>query len=241
MRTALLIAAALLAFAAGAAARLPLSAALALSGARDAGLDWRAAEGTIWSGRVYGLGLHGYALGDAHAALAPLSLVTLSPRVTLGLAGPEAEAQATVTLRPGYLSLRDGAARLRLAEMVAIDPRLRARGGTLTAEDVEIVMQDGRCVRASGALASDALTYGFGGDWRGPPLSGALSCADGALAMHLAGRDETQEIEAEALLGGGYSVEARVHSQDPDLARIAPLIGFTEYGEGWRYQWSFAP
>ena len=229
--------------AAGSAARLPLSVALALSGARGAGLDWRAAEGTVWNGQVRGLALRDYLLGDVRVSLSPFSLLTLSPRAALRLDGPEAEAEAQVALRPGgALRVSNGAARLRLAEIVAIDPRLRARGGTLTAEQASFALRDGRCVEASGQLASDALTYGLGGDWRGPALTGGFACEAGVVVAHLSGAEEGQEVETAAHLGGGdYRVEAVVRSSDPDMARIAPLIGFSEYGEGWRYQRSFAP
>ncbi len=241
MRAALLIFVFALAFLAGAVARFPLSAALSLGGARAEGLDWRAAEGTVWSGRVRGLTVRDYPLGDASLSLSPLSLLTLSPAADVALAGPEANGRARIVLTPGGAArLSDGQASLRLSELTAIDARLRARGGSLTARDVEIAFRDGRCTQARGALQTDALTYGFGGDWRGPVLDGAMACDNGVLVMALTGADEAQEVEARAMLGRGETrVEAAVRSDDPALARIAPLIGFTPYGEGWRYQRSF--
>ena len=241
MRRALLVVFVALAFAAGLAARFPLSAALAVSGVRDAGLEWRKAEGTIWSGKIRGVDIQGYHLGDVHAALSPLSLLTVSPRIAATLSGPEADARASLAFGLRQTRIAAGAAHLRLSEIMAIDPRLRMRGGALTADDVEVILRDGRCISASGALASNALTFGLGGDWRGPLLAGTLSCEDGVIVMRLAGADEAQQIAATARLGGGaYTIDANVDSQDPALVRIAPLIGFTEYGEGWRYRWTFA-
>jgi hypothetical protein len=243
MRTFALIALFVAAFVLALAARIPLSAALMLSGAREAGLDWDAAEGTVWSGAVRGVRLYDYEIGDVRAALAPASLLAAAPRVALMLEGPEARAEAHVTLRPGgAIRIEGGSAVLALSELVAIDPRLRARGGTLDARGVAVTLRDGRCASASGRLATDALTYGFGGAWRGPALAGAIACEDGVLVMTLAGADEGERVQARANLGAGaYRVVALLDSSDPEVARLAPVIGFAETGEGWRYEWSFAP
>lgn len=243
MRIAGLIALFAAAFVISLAARFPLSVALSIAGVRDAGLSWDAAEGTVWSGAVRGLRLYDYPLGDVRAGLAPASLLTLSPRAALELEGPEARGRARVTLRPGGgVAVSGGSATLALSELAAIDPRLRARGGTLDARGMEIVMKRGRCVSASGALASDALTYGFGGDWRGPALAGALACEDGVLVADLAGADEGARIDARAVIGrGAYRLTALLDSTDPAVERLAPIIGFAETGEGWRYDWAVAP
>lgn len=243
MRKRYLIALAVLGLAAGLAVRFPLSAAMSLSGARGAALDWRAAEGPVWGGAVRGLTLHDYPVGDVRAALSPLSVLALSPSAAVTLTGPEASAQGRIGLRPGgALRIADADATLYLTEISAIDPRLRVRGGVLTAQGLDLTLRGGRCLAASGALASDALTYGFGGEWRGPSLAGEVSCADGLLVLPLAGAAEGDEVEAAARLGAGaYRFEALVRSPDEGLARIAPLLGFAEYGEGWRYEWSFAP
>src|SRR5690606_14409381 len=124
----------------------------------------------------------------------------------------------------------------------AIDPRLRARGGALVAQDVNLTLRDGRCTAASGMLASDALAYGFGGGWRGPALAGGVSCDAGLVVLTLSGAGEGQSVEASAYLApGGWRFEALVRSNDRELAQVAPLLGFTPYGEGWRYQAEFAP
>jgi hypothetical protein len=136
---------------ASALATLPL--ALVIQPASGEGWRVRAVEGTVWSGRLSGLGIGAVALGDAavEADLSAVPLGRLGARVNL------ASTQAQGSLR--YARGLDGSRTLQTEQLDLIDlrPDPRLEPFDVRAQALRLRFDAQRCVTAAGVLSTNAL------------------------------------------------------------------------------------
>ncbi len=232
MRPVLLIAALLAAVLVVAVINLPL--ALIVGAASPPAFGYASAQGSIWQGRLTGVYANGVSLGEVTLSLSPGALVT-----------------GTVELR---YSMRDGALRG--------DGRLRAAGSRVTVSDAtlagpmtalplalpidstldmqidRLVLEDRQCVEAAGSIDTGPLDVAaLGGVWRGPPLTGGISCDDGAVLI--AQQGESPDGAVDVLLridpaAGLWRLAVTLSGVDRMVARVLPDFGFTPVSGGYR-------
>ena len=230
-----------LAFVAALILWFPLSAALALTGARDQGLDWSRAAGTIWNGSIQDAELQRRRLGDIEVSLRFWPLLTGRVSLDAGLAAPGLFGSGVITLGPGdRLAVTGASLRADLARAEGIDPRLRGRPGSFTLDLDRVVFNEAGCVEAAGQAWTDALTHGDPrADWRGPPLTGPAACEGEDLVVRLDGDDGEGEYRVLARMGAdrALTVTARVRSQERSLRAFLPLLGFQRDEDVYVYAW----
>ncbi|MCG8440905.1 MAG: type II secretion system protein N [Caulobacterales bacterium] len=246
MRVALLTLLFIAAFLVFAVAEIPLQSALQLAGAREQGLSYVRADGTVWRGVVRGAAIPGQAIGDVSVRVSPAALLTGALRAETEIAGPAIQGGGQLRASAGgAVSLTDLALDIDVGRLTRLHPRIRARGGAAVVRVGEIAFdRGGDCARASGTLTSDLLTRAStDSPWSGPPLSGEVSCREGRLHLALSGADADVAIDASASVdsAGRVRVFARVMTDDPQLRNLLPLMGFENGEEGFTYVRDDAP
>ncbi len=220
---------------------LPLSVAMALSGAEESGLDWSRAAGTVWDGRLEDVSYQRRMVGDLTLGLQPAPLLAGRLSVGASLRGRGLAGEGVAQIGPGgRLALYDARINTSLQQAQGLDPRLRGRDGTLTLDLDRVVFAGGECREAEGIAWTDALVHGDPrADWTGPPLEGPAMCDGPDLVVSLAGEDGSGEYRAQARLGPQtpFRVTARVRSSEPNLRSFLTLLGFRRDGEFYAYSW----
>ncbi len=174
-------------FAVVAIINIPLSAVMAATPLARSGLSYDAAVGRVWNGRLLGVRWNIYALGDADVALRPLSLLTLSPRVSWLLTGTgvtsDGLAQFGVFTGP---KVKAGRLRVRLAAfpeafVLPSDPQ-----GEFSVEIADLAIGRSQCRAGEVAVWTDFLKQtGAAFEWEAPELSGTGLCEDGVFRAPL--------------------------------------------------------
>lgn len=212
---------------------LPLKAvAVAAGGARQ--LGYEDVFGTVWSGRVYGLTVHGERVREIAVSVDPLALFTgrISAdwrAVDEGLTG-----NGHAVIAPGHVRLDNASLTLPLERLTGrrdgLDPR-----DPVFVRLVRLDLREGRCVEAagtvrSGALVEPAAAYGVDA----PPLEGDIACEDGDVALSFSGETADVTVNGRARLrAGGYDWQLDVRTESSDLADALALAGFQAGSDGW--------
>lgn len=244
MKRTALLALLLLGFVAGLVAFAPLSAALKASGARQRGLSWAQAEGTVLSGRVVGLALRGVGYGDADLTFSPGGLLTGNLQYTVNWAGPQGAGRAKVSAGSGgRVALRDFAVSLDLAQLEQAALWIRQSGGRLDLTGSSLRFGPQGCISAEGNARSDVLERNqdiLGPGWA--PMQGELRCEAGTLVIPMASENQTgTRFQADLRLAPNQpgQFEARVSGLVPrELAFALPIAGFTPQGQDFVYLYS---
>ena len=221
-------------------ARAPLSAMLALAGAKDAGLSYSSAEGTIWNGRLRDVSIDRRPIGDVAVGMELFPLLTGRLSADVDARGPGLDADGKVSLGLG------GTARLTAARIEA-DMGVLGRGeflgtpaaGLIRAEIEELVLTRSGCRGASGDIWTDALAVAARAyDAVEIPLQGALSCEKGVLAAPLSGTQEGESVWIDIMVQPDlrYGVTASIASQSPSLNEALAFLGFEPSERGLSYE-----
>lgn len=181
-------------------------------------------KGTVWNGAISGLDY----LGEAQFSLCPktwmkgglpLSFQTQSSAIQIsGLASQAALKDIRFAGELGGLPTRDG----RLKDLIGqVDIRIDE-------------MDYGKsCNSAQGRAETDFLMRNEARwQWRGPKLSGPISCDAGDMIVSLAGAENRQTIRADLRLSplGTYNAEISVRTSQPGAGVVLPLYGFEQRG-----------
>jgi hypothetical protein len=220
-------------------AGLPLSTALGMLEARERGLDYESASGTVWRGSIHGARLANQDVGEVDVALSSAGLAR-------GVAELQFQSRGALRARGVLSAGLGGAVELSDATLVAdardlgrLHPDLAARGGEFFVRLDEAAFDlRGGCARASGVVQSDVLARGGGSTgWRGPALEGAISCTDGSLTVALSGAEEGTAVSIDAMLNArsGTRVFADVSTENPEVAAALAYLGFVENESGFSY------
>lgn len=177
-------------------------------------------SGTIWKGHISGVDIIGdiYFNVDAKALLSrqlPLSFQTSSSAMTMS--GKSSKNR-----------LKDFKFSGQLADLPTSDGRLKEIAGHV---DFQISQMDfdENCKAAAGNAATDILTRNGGRwQWRGPFLSGPISCDQGDLIVKLSGSENAQTIKADLRIkiDGAYRAVFSVRTREAAAGVVLPLYGF---------------
>ena len=220
------------------AAGAPLSVALDLADARARGLGYADASGTVWRGTLRDVRVAGQPVGDVALTAQPWSLTQGALAVSLDARGAlRARGEAQVS-PAGAVTLANASVVLDARDLARLHPELAGRGGEVFIQIDHAAFDAGRaCRAAAGAIQTDVLARGDGAAWRGPPLAGAITCEDGALAVALGGAEAGTDVDVQARLhpGQGVRVLANVKTESPEVAAALLYLGFQEGQEGFSY------
>lgn len=223
----------LTAFVVTAAARFPLSAAVAWA-ADESLLRHRSAEGTIWRGALTGVSVRGLDLGRVDVALSSRRLALFRLVAGVRVRGRDVRANALIErtwsgdwmARGPHLTLP---ARL-LSDAVDLPGVVAVEGDHVRFDDA------GRCVSAEATIRTNALSRFF------EPAAGALSelsgplrCDDGAWVFEAIGRGaDGLVVEARGSYALGRAGELRldVRGAREDMTAQLALFGFTAGEDG---------
>lgn len=109
----------------------------------------------------------------------------------------------------------------------------------LSLDSLEFGKSGAACAQASGEFSTDVLSANYAyWQWRGPMLSGPISCEDGDLLARLSGDSQSGgivvSVQGDVRISGDmtYRVDITVQTPDPRAGAILPLYGFDDAGAG---------
>lgn len=213
---------------------LPLRLALGALGLPEDGLTARAAEGSVWSGRLVEARISGVPLGDLDVGLHPLPL--LAGRARLGFARPGARADEAgdgdgathgrVTVSRHILGLDGATLRLPVARLLAPLPvRVLALG------DASARFRDGVCEAADGLVRAE-LAGAIGGVTLPGGFSGTARCDAGALLLPLASQSGEERLALRLLGAGRYRIAVTLRPADAAAQARLTAAGFVKAPDG---------
>lgn len=207
---------------------LPLRIALGALGLPAQGLSARAAEGSIWSGRLVEARLAGVPLGDLRVGLHPLPLLAGRARLGFARTGADAadDARGRVTISRHLLGLDGATLALPVARLFAPLPiRL------VTLGDASVRFRDGICEAADGLVRAE-LAGAIGGVALPGGFSGTARCDGGALLLPLASQSGDERLALRLLGGGRYHVEVALRPADAAAQARLTAAGFAKAADG---------
>lgn len=206
---------------------LPARLALGLVGMDRIGLSARAAEGSIWRGRLVEARLAGVPLGDLRIGLSPWPLFVGRARLDLAREGDLDPAAGAISVGRHALGIDDVTALVPLAGRLAPLPI-----AALDLADVSARFEDGVCTAAEGRV-----TARLAGDVAGLSLPGGLTgearCDNGALLLPLASQTGMETLALRLLPGGRYRVDLAVRGDDPAVRDRLLAAGFAPGAGGY--------
>ena len=233
--TRILIALALLAFAATAIALVP-ARLLHKRAFEPRGFQAASVTGTVWDGYWHHAMWRGRPIGDVSIRLSLLSLVSGEPEVLAAMSARGASLEARVSLAGQQLRIRGGEGsfvpgrHVRVSGQMALLADERVRISSLNGE-----FDETGCVALSGTISSDILS-GMSERLNValPALEGELQCAGRAVGISFEGSSDALGLNGDVRLTpdyAGWRVEA-VPGDDSLVPALAAL-GFTEAEGTW--------
>lgn len=194
---------------------------------RPGQLTYERAEGTIWNARLSGVHVGPYAAARANWRLSPLDVVRGRAIVPVEFADGSIEGNAMV-LGNVQGDRRIAASQLTLSGLVLGALNLP---GETRLHGVDILFEDGACVRAQGRVESDVLTRASQSlGWPGPALAGPATCDGEDARIMLSGANDLGErVNLRVLMQGDGAAAWRISVQTDRAETIAALsaAGFT--------------
>ena len=190
-------------------------------------------RGTIWRGQFLRAGVAGVALGDVDFELSPLSLLTLSPAISLKADRGEIVGHGRVSIAPGTkLSLGDVQADINfgaLAQRGVLGAPAQGQV-TFTAQRLVLSRKDG-CRVAQGTLWTDVLdapAKRF--NMPAMPLSGGIHCDNADLIVTLDGKNARAAAALTLRINRDFAYEiiATAQSNEDDIASALRVFGFED-------------
>ena len=109
----------------------------------------------------------------------------------------------------------------------------------LSVDSLEFGKGGAACTQASGEFSTDVLAANYAyWQWRGPTLSGPISCEDGDVVARLSGDSQSSgivvNVQGDIRISGDMHYRVDITVQTPDLraGAILPLYGFDDAGAG---------
>lgn len=208
---------------------LPLRLVLGIAGVADAGLTARAAEGSVWAGRLRDARLADIALGDLDAHLSPWSLLLARARIQL-----DSDVDTPARAVHGAIGVSRNGVRADDVDATIAPGRLLAPLPVtgLTLEALSVRFEDGACVAAEGRVRA-SLAGDVAGVAMPASLSGAVRCEGRALLVPLTSQAGAERVDLRIEGTGRY--RATVTLQPADATALARLttLGFAEGPGGY--------
>jgi general secretion pathway protein N len=202
---------------------LPLRLAAGWFGLGERGLAAREATGRLWSGAFAEAELGPVPIGDLRAGLDVLPL--LLGRARLSLAGEDAAAvRGAVTVSRGAFGVDDVTGQLRAGALLAPLPV-----AAFDLDDISVRFIDGQCSRAEGnvrlTLAGEVAGIGLPSG-----LTGAASCADGAVAIPFVSQSGMERLELRLSPDGRTRADISIRPTDDAARARLTAAGFRDQG-----------
>lgn len=182
-------------------------------------------SGTVWNGAVNGLDV----IGTADFTITPLAMFKGQLPISFRTNSESMQSLG----KASYNRLKDYRFTGQLSQLPIRDGRLKNLIG-----DVNFTIRDmafwKECKSASGQATTDFLARNVTHwRWKGPVLSGPISCEDGDLIVKLSGVESGQTIRADLQLSfnGSYRADISVRTGQPEAGIVLPLYGFDKIGE----------
>lgn len=192
-------------------ATLPLRLALAGAGT---GLGARAAEGSIWSGRLIDARLGPLPLGQLSASVSPLALLIGRIKVSLAGDGSSREPVRAILIAGGGV---------RAVE--ALSGSIDATGvlgplpiSSLAFVDAHTRFEGGACRAAGGQVRATIAPATVPGLAMPPSLSGTLRCEGAALILPLASVSGAERLTLRLTGNGRWTARASIGTQAAPLS-----------------------
>ncbi|MBC6402074.1 MAG: type II secretion system protein N [Hyphomonadaceae bacterium] len=186
------------------------------------------ASGTVWKGQITNLP----SLQTLRITTRPLSILTPQSLFIFDGQGVGVSLKGEAGLR----HIRDVVYSAKLSSIPITDGRLRELAG-----DVRLTVRSAtfgkQCKTLGGRVWTNLLASNTARlNWRGPELSGPVTCEDGTIRVTVSGRDDQTDVNAtiDLLPEGNYQSDITVNSRDPAAALVLPLYGFDETSQGFR-------
>jgi len=215
-------------------------ARLVFDGLAAHGVQAALVQGSVWNAHAVRVQIGGVSVGQVRARLAPVSVLSGTPRLKLHLEDPAMALTGDVILRSGAVSVE---ALSGVVEMRAL-PGSRdwpiASDSFVELQAVAVSLdQTGGCQSASGSGMSTVLTdlgprYGL--DL--PVLDLRVQCAGDALGVQLSGEASDLRLEGMIRLQPGVPPRYRLDAYPGHSDLFAPLaaMGFEAQGDRWRLE-----
>jgi len=186
-------------------------------------------SGTIWNGQVRGLDY----VGVVNFQVSPKALVTGGLPLSFVTQSPAMTISGEVSRR----QFRDIRFSGMLAKLPTRDGRLKELAGQVIIRVNELQIEGDNCTFATGEVSTDFLTLNRSRwQWKGPTLTGPISCEGGNLLVNLLGRENRQIIRADLRLSkdGSYGANITVQTDQTEAGVVLPLYGFEKQGREYK-------
>lgn len=218
---------------------MPLSFVLDRTPAKQLGVNWASAAGTIYSGTVYGVSTGPQSIGDVSVKLDPIGLIRGRVDYDVNWSGSPGSGTASLSVGRNSIALSDLNAVVDIEPLVGLANELRRIGGSASVRSGGIVFADNACVEAAGQvstnmLARAATSYGQSGG----ELAGQMSCDGSMLSIPLSGvlsEGDTVDAEIRVGLSEPSSFSSDVQTTNPELSALLTFRGFERVGDRFSY------
>ena len=186
-------------------------------------------SGTLWNGRLGGLDY----VGTANFKLNPTSLMSGD----LPLSFASQSSAMTISGQASRQTLKDVRFMGTLAKLPTRDGRLKELAGKVHIQVEELKIENDSCAFAAGEVSTDFLAMNQSRwQWKGPSLTGPISCEGGDVIVNLSGRENRQIIRADLRLSkmGNYSANISVQTDQAEAGVVLPLYGFEKQGRQYK-------
>ena len=186
-------------------------------------------SGTIWDGQVRGLDF----IGSANFKVSPKAWISGGLPFSFVSQSPA----MSISGQASHKQLKDIRFLGVLAKLPTRDGRLKELVGQGNIRVNELQIKDEACSFAQGQVSTDFLALNqTRWQWKGPTLSGPISCENGDLLVNLVGRENRQTIRADLRLSknGNYGANITVQTDQPEAGVVLPLYGFEKQGREYK-------
>lgn len=206
-------------------AAFPLRLALGALGGTGALFTARAAEGSIWNGKLRDVSIDGVSLGDFSAKLSPLKLLSGAAAIQLRALSGEPAAATLVATFSNY-----GADNVttRLVLPGAFDP---LPVESINLEGASVRFSRNGCASAGGQVRV-TLAGTLAGISLGQQLLGSPRCEGKILSLALVSQSAMERITLRIVPDGQYSAKLLIRASDAEMAGKLNAAGFRETSEG---------
>lgn len=206
-------------------AAFPLRLALGALGGTGALFTARAAEGSIWNGKLRDVSIDGVSLGDFSAKLSPLKLLSGAAAIQLrALSGEPAAAMLIAT----FANYGADHVTARLVLPGAFDP---LPVESINLEGASVRFSRNGCASAGGQVRV-TLAGTLAGISLGQKLLGTPRCDGKILSLALVSQSAMERITLRIVPDGQYSAKLLIRANDADMAGKLNAAGFRETSEG---------
>ena len=183
--------------------------------------------GTLWKGQIANI----EGINPVNISIRPSNIFRGQPPATFDSRSPYLRFSGSAQLDGSVSAVANGNVR----GLGVIDIRFQTLAGTYDLSLQDVIVKE-NCKSAAGTFRTNMLSENQAvWTWRGPILSGPITCEDGQFIANLSGSDDRQDITGEFKLdlSGQYRASVTVKTTDLRAEFVLPLYGFEKTSEGY--------